>query len=100
MAKARSSRPRRSRAAAAEREPVPSAAPPPFNPEQHMIDSAKAFVAQQQEGVTVQAGRVVRKYSPLERDLALLEIQTDQGFFEVVAGRDGSMTLFHPGEQA
>ena len=94
MAKARSSKPK-GKGAAAAREKAPIPAPPPFNPDQHLIDNAKALVAQKHEGITVQAGRVVKKYSPLERDLAMLEVMTDRGPFEVVAGRDGSMTLFH-----
>jgi hypothetical protein len=66
----------------------------PFNPEQQFVDEAKAAVAAEHPDLEVQAGRVVRKYSALERDKALLEVQTDKGFYEVILGRDGSKSIF------
>ena len=88
-------------AAAAEREPAAARAPasPSVDPAQAWIDRAKAAGAEREPDASGQAGRLVRKYSPLERDQALLEVQTDKGFFEVILGRDGSMTVFHPEER-
>jgi hypothetical protein len=61
-----------------------------------MVDEARAAVKQEAPSLLVQAGRIVRKYSPLEKDRALLEVQTDQGVFEVLLGRDGSASVFRP----
>lgn len=97
MAKARGAR--RGRRAASQTAPaaVPGRAPP--DPEQEKIDRAKQAVADRQPSLTVLAGRLVRKYSLLERDEALYEVQTDKGFFEVIRSRDGSLTVFDPQEK-
>jgi hypothetical protein len=38
--------------------------------------------------------RLVRRYSPLERDAALYEARTERGLFRVILGRDGGLTVF------
>ena len=91
MARTRSKR----GAAATERKAASGPPPPPLiDPQQAWIDGAKAAVAEREPGVSILAGRVLRKYSPLEQDRARLEVQTDKGFFEVILGRDGNMTIF------
>ena len=47
-----------------------------------------------QEGLRATGVRLLRRYSPLERDAALYEVRTERGAYRVVAGRDGSLTVF------
>ena len=61
--------------------------------ERRWMQGAQAAVARDMQA-EVSGVRIVQVFGPLETDAALLELETDQGAYQVVVGKDESFTIF------
>jgi hypothetical protein len=61
--------------------------------EAYWIQGARAAV-ERDMAARVENVRIAQVFGPLESDAALLDVKTDQGKYQVVAGRDGTFTIF------